>query len=241
MPERTETLTAASAPRSLHDGSYMDWPAVFAGGVVASAIAFVFTTFGTGIGLTLASPYEGEGSALASLLAIGSWMIWTVVSSFMAGGYIAGRMRRRIDSANADEVGIRDGIHGLTVWGVGVLVGAVILAAGIGQATDVASRAEGPIAETAAAAMDTVTEDKSSAASDEPGTTTAPTPRDDRAEADRAPTKAQAEEARKYGIVAAFVVAASLFIAAAAAYWAASLGGRHRDEGRATARFGRWT
>jgi hypothetical protein len=40
-----------------------------------------------------------------------------------------------------------------------------------------------------------------------------------------------AERARKTAIVAAFITAASFFISAVGAYWAASMGGRHRDEG----------
>ena len=108
MTEHTDRIPGAVART---DASYVDWSSILAGGVVTSAIAFVFTTFGTAVGLTLVSPYDGDGSALAAVIAIGSWMLWTTVSSFMAGGYIAGRMRRRIDPVNDDEVSVRDGIQ----------------------------------------------------------------------------------------------------------------------------------
>ena len=111
MSERTETMTQASAPRFAHDCSYVDWASILAGAAVATGIAFVFTTFGAAIGLLLISPYTGEGSAMASLIATASWLLWTTISSFMAGGYIAGRMRRRMDNASADEVSVRDGIQ----------------------------------------------------------------------------------------------------------------------------------
>jgi len=207
MNDRTETLTAATAPSFHHDGSYVDWSAALAGTVVATAIAFVFTTFGAALGLSFITPYSGEGSATAALVAVGTWMLWTTISSFMVGGYITGRMRRRVDQASADEVSVRDGIHGLAVWGVAVLIGAVVL--GTGAETVVQAGAD-----MANTATSTVTE----------------------AEAAEA-----AEAARKAGIVSSFVVAASLFVAAAAAYWAAGVGGQHRDEGRLFARFGRWT
>jgi hypothetical protein len=43
--------------------------------------------------------------------------------------------------------------------------------------------------------------------------------------------KQQAERAKRFAVIAAFVAAASLAISAAAAFWAAGIGGRHRDEG----------
>lgn len=178
--------------------SYVDWPAIFAGAVVASAIAFVFTSFGAALGLSIISPYEGDGSAIAALVAVGSWMLWTTISSFFVGGYIAGRMRRRVDAANDDEVAVRDGIHGLTVWGVALLLGIVMLGSGVDTAL--------------------------LAASDAVGSTDAPP-----------------EAARVTSVISAFVIGASLFVAAAAAYWAAGIGGSHRDEGRVFTRFGRWT
>lgn len=39
-----------------------------------------------------------------------------------------------------------------------------------------------------------------------------------------------AETARKITVIAAFLLAASLLISAAAAFWAASVGGRHKDQ-----------
>ena len=42
-------------------------------------------------------------------------------------------------------------------------------------------------------------------------------------------TKA-ADSARRVGIIAAFLLAASMLVSAGAAYWAATLGGSHRDQ-----------
>ncbi len=223
MSERTEILTQATAPAFAQEGSYVDWSSILAGGVVASAIAFVFTTFGAALGLTLVSPYAGEGSAMAALIAVGSWMLWTTISSFMAGGYIAGRMRRRIETANADEVGVRDGIHGLAVWGVAILLGAFLL----GASADTAVQATTETATAVASTIDGATTDTAQATAE--------------ADFSEAEAQAMAETARKYSVISAFVLAASLMIAGAGAYWAAGMGGQHRDEGRAFARFGRWT
>ncbi len=52
--------------------------------------------------------------------------------------------------------------------------------------------------------------------------------------------KAQAETARRYGVVFAFLTAASLLVSAAASWWAATTGGKHRDEGVDHSDFARW-
>ncbi len=53
-------------------------------------------------------------------------------------------------------------------------------------------------------------------------------------------TRADVEKARKAGILAAFLTAASLAVGAAAAWWAATTGGKHRDEGLSMSQFARW-
>ena len=52
--------------------------------------------------------------------------------------------------------------------------------------------------------------------------------------------RAQAESARKYGIIIAFLTAASLLISAAAAWWAAISGGKHRDDAVDHSHLTRW-
>lgn len=113
-------------------GSYVDWAAVIAGTVLASAISLVLLTFGAAIGLSLVSPFERQGaSGPVFAIALALWVLWVVVSSFLAGGYLAGRMRRRAWDATAHEVEMRDGAHGLTVWALGILVAAMMAAAGV--------------------------------------------------------------------------------------------------------------
>lgn len=46
-----------------------------------------------------------------------------------------------------------------------------------------------------------------------------------------AKAKATAESARRIGVLIGFLTAASLLVSAAAAWWAATMGGKHRDEG----------
>lgn len=129
--ERTEAMTKASAPAMTLDGSYIDWAAVIGGGVVAVAIGSVLTGFGAALGLSSISAKPGEGSFNVMVILSAVWIVATLVGSYAAGGYIAGRMRRRVDSVGVDEVTARDGINGLIVWGLGIVASIFLLGAAV--------------------------------------------------------------------------------------------------------------
>jgi hypothetical protein len=76
-------------------------------------------------------------------IAAASWMLWTQISSFMAGGYLAGRMRRRFHDATEHESDVRDGAHGLLVWAGALVIGAVIAVSGVGSALTAVGNAVG--------------------------------------------------------------------------------------------------
>lgn len=150
--ERTEAMTRASAPETGLDGSYVDWPAILAGGVVAVAVGSVFTGFGAALGLSTISAQPGEGSFNVMIILSAIWIVVSLVASYMTGGYIAGRMRRRVDAAGADEVTVRDGINGLVVWGLGIVVSVLML----GAAVSTSVSAVGSVASAAGAVVGTV-------------------------------------------------------------------------------------
>lgn len=136
------------------DGSYVDWAAILAGGIFALAISFLLVSFGASLGLSLTSPYRGEGVSAAWLaIAAGIWFAWVMVTGFGAGGYLCGRMRRRAGDANADEVQVRDGVHGLMVWATGAMVGTVLAASGAGGFISAGASAAGTVTEMATEAV----------------------------------------------------------------------------------------
>jgi hypothetical protein len=110
----------------------VDWSAVVAGAVLAAAISFVLLTFGTAIGLSATSPWPNAGlsaKVIASLAVF--WAMALQIGAFLAGGYVAGRMRARSSETRSDEVDFRDGLHGGLVWALGIVIGAgFALAAG---------------------------------------------------------------------------------------------------------------
>jgi len=133
----------------------MEWSAVFAGAIGASAISFLLLTFGAAIGMTLTSPLpEAAGlSVWGIVLATAWWAVMVEIGSFFAGGYLAGRMRMRWGIGTLDESRFRDGAHGFMVWAVGVLIGALVLAWVGGATLKTATQAAATLSGSAAAGL----------------------------------------------------------------------------------------
>jgi hypothetical protein len=261
-------------------GAHVDWPAIVAGAVIASAISFVLFAFGTAVGLSITSPYPSESvSATTFAIVLGLWILWVSVLSFLIGGYFTGLlMRQRVVGDHEREM--RDGMHGVLSWALGVLLGALIAAWTVGGVAKTSTEAAG-YAVTAAAAtgatpadyyIDTLLRSDNPAAvapaeteqrrgevlrifqrnasgeivpADQTYLTQLVTRQTGLPEADaktrvdtivteyrNAVTTAQeaAEKARKFALLLAFALAATLAISAGAAWWAAVQGGEHRDQ-----------
>jgi hypothetical protein len=113
-----DTEPAISGPTYLH------WSPIFAGAIVAAAVSFVLISFGSGIGLAVASPSSSwrDTSSVLALLG-GLWLLLTSLAAFGLGGYLAGHLREILSAAPPDAVNFRDGIHGLLVWGLAIIMG----------------------------------------------------------------------------------------------------------------------
>jgi len=127
--------TATTTDGTQEHHSYVDWAAVIGGIVLASAISVLLLAFGSAVGLSFTNFRTFSGvSAVWVAIAAASWLLWVQISSFMVGGYLAGRMRRRFHDSSEHESDVRDGAHGLLVWAGALLLGAVIAVGGIGSA-----------------------------------------------------------------------------------------------------------
>src|SRR5262245_47834617 len=141
--------------------SFVEWGAVLAGAFLAAAISFVLLTFGAAIGLSATSPWPNSGvsAKLIATLAV-LWAMMQQIGAFMAGGYVAGRMRSRWHETTQHEVEFRDGLHGGLVWAVGIVIGAALAMAAAGAAAktglDVASKAAAMTASSSSDPMDVV-------------------------------------------------------------------------------------
>jgi hypothetical protein len=103
------------------------WTPIVAGGIVAAAVSSVFLTFGTGMGLAVASPSVTwrDTSSLLTLLG-GLWLLLASLASFGLGAYLSGALRPTLHAATPHDVEFRDGVHGLLVWGLAILIGAAL-------------------------------------------------------------------------------------------------------------------
>jgi hypothetical protein len=110
---------------------YVEWTPVIAGAIAASALSFVLFTFGSALGIALASSSPSWRDASVALAVLsGLYIILVTIASFGFGGYLAGRLRSRWSaSTETEEVEFRDGVHGLLVWGLAVALGALLSAA----------------------------------------------------------------------------------------------------------------
>jgi hypothetical protein len=256
---------------------YVDWGAIAAGVFVSLAVSSVFLAFGSAIGLSVTSFQPSASAPVAGIvIAAGLWLLWVQVSSFIGGGYVAGRMRRRIGDAKTHEVEMRDGAHGLIVWAVNIVIGAALatwlVLAGASGAIGTASNAgamdyytdklmrSDAVSGTTVVAADTqynaqigriLAKNVAARSFDEADRSYVVreiSSRTGLAEADArkrlddtmATLKSQAETARRYGVLFAFLTAASLLVSGLAAWWAATAGGKHRDEGVDHSHLSRW-
>ena len=148
---RTFPDPAAAGPVPTPGGplSYIHWGPALAGAVVAAAVSFVLMGFASAVGLMVASPSPTwrDTSVWLAILS-GVWIIVVASGSFALGGYLAGRVRSTW-KAPADEVEFRDGVHGLLVWAVGVVLGVLLLwatAAAVGTGASRDAGAQGFLA-----------------------------------------------------------------------------------------------
>ena len=140
----------------------ISWGAVIAGAVVAVIVGLMLNVLGIAVGASAVDATSGDTPSGTTFSVVGGiWLLAANLIGLGVGGYVAARF-----SGTADDT---DGVlHGLSVWGVGYLLSAVLLgniiagtastavqgassilggvAQGVGQA---ASAASGPAAQAA--------------------------------------------------------------------------------------------
>lgn len=242
--------------------AYVDWGAIFAGAVIATAISFVLLAFSSGVGLSLTDPLDRDGFSLRTLAILTAlWFIFVQVISFGIGGYITGRVRTPAFGATEDEVAVRDGVHGIAMWALAALAGAYLATSGIGTATSAATSAVSTTASVAAEATKATStlwfdqlseEDRAQIAAivqrrtgvsesevrrQVNETLTVPPAIKNLTRSDVSRT---ADQLTFWAGMMAFLIAASTLVSGVVAWWAADLGGHHRDSNRPLSLAYRW-
>lgn len=126
------------------------WGPIVAGAFAASTLTFILMLVGSGLGLTLVSPWAGESSSVTTFAVSGA--IWLVVVQWLSsglGGYLTGRLRTKWVGIHTDETFFRDTAHGFLAWCLATMLVVFILGSamsaavgtGISAASTVASGA----------------------------------------------------------------------------------------------------
>jgi hypothetical protein len=117
------TVSVAPAGATEASRPAIAWGPIFAGAFAAAATTAVLMLLGSGLGLTLISPWSGESASLTTIAA--STAIWIVIVQWLSsaiGGYLSGRLRTKWVGVHTDEVFFRDTAHGFMAWAVATLM-----------------------------------------------------------------------------------------------------------------------
>jgi hypothetical protein len=136
---------------------YIDWRAVIGGAVVASGVSFTLIAFGSGIGLSVISAAPGwrDSSSWLWLLS-GFYLVFVALCAFGLGGYAAGRMRLATRAPSGGESEFRDGMHGMFMWGLAILISALLAAFATLTASRPVAMSGGSIGPAASVAGETI-------------------------------------------------------------------------------------
>jgi hypothetical protein len=107
--------------------SRFSWTAAIAGAFAATAVTFLIISLGSGIGLSIASPYRVSPSSTTLTLIGAIWLLMAQAFGFACGGYLAARMRSHSVDDASDEGRFRDAAQGFLVWSLGVVITALFV------------------------------------------------------------------------------------------------------------------
>ncbi len=130
--------------------SAIAWGPIFGGAVAATGISLILILFGSGLGLTMVSPWSGESASAATVgITAAIWLVVVQWLSAALGGYLTGRLRTKWAAVHTDEVFFRDTAHGFVSWAVATVFVAGFLASSLGSLAGAGAQAVGTAAATA--------------------------------------------------------------------------------------------
>src|SRR5512138_3470750 len=153
MSDALPTFDGAELQRTSREPGAVSWGAVIAGAIGAAAFSMIMFLLGTGIGLTMVSPWGDHGvSATTASVSTILWVTFIQIAASVLGGYLAGRLRTRWLSVHTHEVYFRDTAHGFLAWSVATLLMATLLSSAVTTVGTTGVQAGATVAGTAATA-----------------------------------------------------------------------------------------
>ena len=145
-------LLATDDPVSVESSSSaISWGAIIAGAFAASTLTVILMLLGSGLGLTMTSPWSGAGASITTFAV--STAVWLVVVQWLSsavGGYLAGRLRTKWAGIHTDEVYFRDTAHGFLAWALATILVVGVLGTALSSALGTGVQAASTVASGAA-------------------------------------------------------------------------------------------
>jgi hypothetical protein len=130
-------------PSDVVTRSAISWPPVIAGAVAAAGLSLTLHAFAAGVGISVSSTGATwrDSSVLLWSLA-GVYVLFVAIAAFALGGYITGRMQTR-RGGESKETEFLDGMNGVVMWGLSILLAGVVAFGAATIATNVAAPSGG--------------------------------------------------------------------------------------------------
>ncbi|PDQ20387.1 hypothetical protein CN311_14600 [Mesorhizobium sanjuanii] len=146
------TLSAVDVSAPTESSSpAVSWGPIIAGAFAASTLTFILMLLGSGLGLSMVSPWSGSGASVTTFAV--STAVWLIVVQWLSsgvGGYLAGRLRTKWVGIHIDEVYFRDTAHGFLAWALATLIVVGVLGSALSAALGTGVQAASTVASGAA-------------------------------------------------------------------------------------------
>lgn len=139
--------------------SAISWGPILGGAFAAIGVTLILLLLGSGVGLTMVSPWSGESSSAATVgITAAIWLVVVQWLSSALGGYLTGRLRTKWAAIHTDEVFFRDTAHGFISWAISTVFVVGFLASSLTSLAGAGASAAGAAATAATAASVTSTQ-----------------------------------------------------------------------------------
>ncbi|PIO96553.1 conserved membrane hypothetical protein [uncultured Pleomorphomonas sp.] len=144
-------LAPDNTPPVESSSSAISWSAIIAGAFSAATLTFVLILLGSGLGLTMISPWTNQGASVTTFaVSAAIWMIVVQWLSSALGGYMTGRLRVKWVGIHTDETFFRDTAHGFLAWALATLLVICVASSGLTSAVGTGVQAASNVASGAA-------------------------------------------------------------------------------------------
>ncbi|MER8430080.1 hypothetical protein [Mesorhizobium caraganae] len=158
-------------PVSESSSSAVSWGPIVAGAFAASTLTVILMLVGSGLGLTMVSPWTGSSASTTTFaVSAAAWLVVVQWLSAGVGGYLTGRLRTKWVNVHTDEVYFRDTAHGFLAWALATLLVAGVLGSALSAALGTGVQAASSVA--SGAAMGATTAAANAVATDAPSSGT---------------------------------------------------------------------